>query len=123
TEIATMHDRFARWFNDGDETAIAGVEGALAPGFVMVSPSGRLEERGELMMALRSSGARRPIELATRVLRVEALGEGRSVAVYEETQRERDQTRTIVSTALFERAEGAPGGVHWLHLHETFGAR
>ena len=123
TEIATMHDRFERWFNDGDEAAIAGVEGALAPGFVMVSPAGRLEERGDLMMALRSSGARRPIELATRVLRVEALGEGRSMAVYEETQREKEQTRTIVSTALFERTDSAPGGVRWLHVHETFGAR
>lgn len=122
-EIATMHDRFERWFNDGDEAAIAGVAGALAPGFVMVSPAGRLEERDALMMGLRSSGARRPIELATRVLRVEALGEGRSLAVYEETQREKGQTRTIVSTALFERAEDAPGGVRWLHVHETFGAR
>ena len=122
-EIAGMHDRFARWFNDGDDAAIAGVEGALAPGFVMVTPSGRLQERGELMLALRSSGGRRPIELATRVLRVEALGAGRSMAVYEETQREKSLTRTIVSTALFQRADGAPGGVRWLHVHETFGAR
>jgi len=28
-----------------------------------------------------------------------------------------------VSTALFERADDAPGGVRWLHVHETFGAR
>ncbi|MEE2941741.1 MAG: DUF4440 domain-containing protein [Planctomycetota bacterium] len=122
-EIAELHDRFARWFNDRDEAAIAGIEGALAPGFVMVTPSGRLQERDELMLALRASGGRRPIELATRVLRVEALGAGRSMAVYEETQREKGQTRIIVSTALFEQASGSPGGVRWLHVHETFGAR
>ncbi len=122
-EIAELHDRFARWFTDRDEAAIAGIEGALAPGFVMVTPSGRLQERDELMLALRASGGRRPIELATRVLRVEALGAGRSMAVYEETQREKGQTRIIVSTALFEQASGSPGGVRWLHVHETFGAR
>ena len=119
-EIATMHDRFERWFNDGDEAAIAGVAGALAPGFVMVSPAGRLEERDALMMGLRSSGARRPIE-PPRGSSAEALGEGRSLAVYEETQREKGQGPSCSPRS--ERAEDAPGGARWLHVHETFGAR
>lgn len=122
-EIADMHARFVRWFNDGEDAAMQDVDGALAPGFVMITPSGRLQEREELMVALRAAGGRRPCELSTRVIRIEAVSPDRSLAVYEETQREKGQERTIVSTAIFERADDAPGGVRWLHVHETFGAK
>ena len=43
-----------------------------------------------------------------------------AVVSYEEWHRRRGATSARLSTALFRREERAPGGVVWLHVHETW---
>lgn len=127
-EVAEMHARFERWFggsggapeSDADMDA---VEAALGPAFVMVTPTGALMERGPLVERLRAAGGKRQVRLTVEVLRVDEVSPTRAMAVYHEHQSEGGDERTIVSTALFERDGDAPGGVRWLHVHETYLAK
>ena len=43
-----------------------------------------------------------------------------ALVTYEEWHRRRGATSARLSTALFRRAEAAPCGVAWLHVHETW---
>ena len=48
------------------------------------------------------------------------VGGDHAVVVYEEWHRRRGATSARLSTALFRREAAAPGGVVWLHVHETW---
>ena len=43
-----------------------------------------------------------------------------ALVTYEEWHRRQGATSARLSTALFRRDEGAPSGVAWLHVHETW---
>ena len=121
-EIARLHRFFVDWFNgrvsETDE-AFAAFDGAMTADFSMVVPSGRTLERGELVAMLRGAYGARKVEIETRPLRVKVLDGVRILATYEEWSTENGATKVLVSTVLFERDPGAPGGLRWAHVHET----
>lgn len=123
-EVVALHDFFERWFR-GDlpasDAAFARLEGALAPDFTMVGPSGAVTGREPLLRALRGAHGTRPGVLISVERAVETITTPALVVVrYEEWQTEGDETTARRSTALLEPAPAAPGGFLWRAVHETW---
>lgn len=117
-EVARLHRFFQAWFRgDLPSSDFSVCEGALAPGFVMVSPSGELIERGEILAALQRHRAREPNSFS-----IETVGRscqqlnGVHMVTYEERQ---TGTRSTIrlSTAVLTEARTA---FLWHRVHETW---
>lgn len=123
-EIEELHAFFEAWFAReacGDAPSLDRVQRALAPGFALVTPEGRLVERGPLLEGLELARATRPgLRLWTRAWDVRHAWPGGTLATYEEWQEERGRRRGRLSTAVFLADERAPLGVAWRHVHETW---
>lgn len=122
TEIHQLHDFFERWLRgEADEGALARAEEVFDEEMTFIGPDGRVLEREALLEGLaRARGARPELRITVEEVRVEALGQDRWVVTYVERQREPGQATARRSTALLVAAEGAPQGVRWRHVHETW---
>ncbi|QDV06394.1 hypothetical protein Poly30_19030 [Planctomycetes bacterium Poly30] len=121
-EIARLHRFFVDWFNGtapATDEAFMALEKALAPGFQMITPRGDVLDRKQLIDRLRRAHGQREVSIETKPLTVKILDGVRVLATYEEHSTEAGATRVIVSTVLFERDPNAPGGLSWVHVHET----
>jgi hypothetical protein len=125
-EIVELHRFFVDWFTGHcpkNRAGFARVADALAPGFVQVDPAGRERRRGPLLTALRAAhGSRAGEPFAIRIVRpkIQLVRRGLALAIYEERQRSGGAITRRRSSALFQPAATAPGGVAWLHLQETW---
>jgi hypothetical protein len=136
TEIAELHDLFARWYRgEAERGEFERLERALADSFELVSPDGQVNNRESIVAGIRSaydSKAGFDIEIRN-VEPVRADGD-RALVRYEEWQTRPtgdDTARTgRLSTALFESVgddSGTPSSredtrpaARWLYLHETW---
>jgi len=121
-EIVELHAFFEGWFRgDLDADAFSRLEEALAEGFVMIGPDGEGRRRGPLLEGIRAGREAHPgIEIEIRNPRTVFEGGEHALLTYEEWQEGEDGPTGRISTALFRRDEGAPRGVVWVHLHETW---
>ncbi len=126
-EVVQLHQFFEQWLTgrtERSEAVLDRLASALAEDFEIVSPSGTRSDRTRLLRTLgaahgshRSQGLRIWVEN----VRGRALADGLYLATYEEWQQVGEQApRGRLSTAVFQRAPDAPGGVRWLHVHETW---
>ncbi|MBT8486972.1 MAG: DUF4440 domain-containing protein [Phycisphaerales bacterium] len=121
TEVVELHDAFERWFagrERADDAGFARIEGALASGFSMVTPSGAILEREPLLTRLRSMHGSCPT-MKIWVDRVEAIAASSPLAIvrYEEWQSEGDRPRGRRSTAVLRAANEV---IEWVSVHETW---
>ena len=124
-EIAELHTFFQDWFRGvipETDAAFARFERAMAPGFVIVTPDGRALDRATILGAVRRGYGRDKSALVwvddARVLHT--IG-GSIVATYVEWQSLAGaEPRARISTVVFEPDRDAPGGVRWMHVHETW---
>lgn len=125
-EVEGLHDFFHDWFvaelPDTDE-AYARFVDALAEDFTIITPSGAVSNKEGLIALLREShgsGKERGVKIWIRGFQVRwELGD--MVLVNYEEWQELGTTKTgRVSSALLKRDPSAPGGMVWLHLHETW---
>lgn len=125
-EIEALHRFFEGWLAGrlpASEDAFVRLTAALAPGFRLVGPDGRVAERGALLDRLRAAHGAEPDGLRIWIERVRArpLGAELALVLYEEWQeRPGAPARGRQSSALFQEEADAPGGVAWLHVHETW---
>ncbi len=127
-EVERLHAFFTGWFRGelaARDDVFAGFADVMAPEFEIVSPGGASSLREALLAALRGAhGAWRDDADATieiRAQRATALpGAPYVLARYEEWQRRAGAWRGRRSTALLREAEGAPHGLEWVHVHETW---
>ncbi len=122
-EITEVHQFFQEWFRgEIDEGAFSRLDQALDSGFVIIGPGGQALDRGKILEAVRRQhGTDREavIEVRNVVLRMET--EGTAVFTYEEWQRQPDGTmRGRLSTVVFTGDVGAPHGLRWRHVQETW---
>lgn len=126
-EIVELHRHFCGWL-DGttpsseEQALVARVLAAQAPEFVFVTPGGERVTREALIADLRASHGSRPgWRMWSENVRPLAAQGGLTVVAYEEWHRLADGTLTgRVSTAVFREEPGAPNGVAWLLVHETW---
>ena len=121
-EIVELHQFFEQYFwglIDADD--VGRLEAALAPEFTIVGPGGDESTRADTIAAVRRAHAHTSqlkIEIHdARLLidRPESL-----VARYVEHQETGAVTTDRLSTVVFARDAGAPNGLRWLAVHETW---
>lgn len=127
-EVEALHAFFEAWFTGErprTNEELARLEKALGAGFQLVGPDGVVAERSAVIDAVeaghgaaQSGDAPDRIEVEAVELRFER--DDVCLLTYEEHQRTAGQWRGRRSSALFDRADDAPGGVVWRHLHETW---
>lgn len=127
-EVHELHRFFQEWFRgeleDGD-SALGRLDAALAQGFTMVTPGGVRRPRAELLTGLRAargsrSDERPPFRIWIEALEARPLGRDLLLCTYEEWQTVPGGRRGRLSSAVLAPDPGAPRGVLWLHLHETW---
>lgn len=126
-EVERLHEFFHDWFvgelPDTDE-AYASFADALAEDFIIISPSGTVTKKADLLARLReshSSGKEAGVKIWIRGFELRRLlGDDVVVVNYEEWQEIGVRRTGRVSTAVLKRDETAPAGIVWLHLHETW---
>lgn len=123
-EIVELHEFFQGWL-DGTlpptDAAFARLVDSTGAQFTLISPSGELATREALLRDLRAAHGSRPgwrmwIERA----QLRCQRGGLAVATYEEWQQDAAGTTARISTAVLAEQAGAPNGLAWLHVHETW---
>lgn len=123
-EIETLHDFFVDWYAARiPKHEFVRMERAIAPGFEMVTPDGVRCERSAVLEAVRESyGRDDPGEFDIEIQNVELIErlDGHALVRYEEWQTTADERTGRVSTVLLREESAAPGGLQWIHVHETW---
>jgi hypothetical protein len=122
-----LHEFFVAWFNgvlDDDDATFARLADVLHPDFSMVTPSGEWVDRAGVLAQLRgahaSADASAPVRIEIRNLVHRVVGDDAALVTYEEWQFAAGRLLNgRTSSAYFVRAQAAPNGVLWRHLHET----
>jgi hypothetical protein len=114
-EVARLHRLFQDWFRGAlDVDEFSACEQALAPGFTIITPSGEIIDRVEIIDAIRRHRGGEPdhFEIKT-VPRSCQRVRGLHISTYEEHQ---TGTRSTirVSTAVID------GSLRWHNVHETW---
>ncbi len=126
-EIIELHRFFEDWFMgrlEDSEEGFARFAGALADGFTIISPGGKVTGRTDLLRSLRSAHGAYAGDgsISIRVANVQQrqASEDHFLLTYEEWQDSGSGERGRLSSVLFRRRPGARNGVEWLHVHETW---
>ncbi|MDX1579100.1 MAG: DUF4440 domain-containing protein [Gemmatimonadota bacterium] len=123
SEIEALHAFFEGWIGgtlDRSQAAFERLEAALADDFSFVTTSGELLDREAVLEGVRKAhGARAGLRIAIRQPHLVYDAEDHLAATYEEWQEAGGERTGRRSTVFFGRREGAPGGLVWLHVHET----
>ncbi len=117
-EVARLHRFFQDWFYGAlPEEDFAACERALAPGFTIVTPSGELILRPEILEAIRRHRGGEPTDftIETVARHCQRLGD-LHLTSYEERQTGTRSTIRLSSAVLSETL----GGFGWHSVHETW---
>ena len=123
-EIRDLHQFFQDWFSGAiaqTEANFARVTTALNENFTLIGPDGTLAEYATVIGWLRGGYGSRPnFRLWTDKIVVRHQQDDLALATYEEWQTIDGQENVRLSTTLLRANTNAPGGVEWLHVHETW---
>lgn len=123
-EICELHDFFQAWFTGmqaNTDEHFARFAAVMAEGFAIINPSGKLTERPALLTGLRAAHGRQPgIRIWTQNHQLRHQVGDLALLTYEEWQQSVAGTTARLSTVLFQTQVGAPNGVVWLHVQETW---
>ena len=123
-EIRELHQFFQDWFTGAiaqTEENFSRVTAGMSEHFALISPDGALAEYPTVIDWLRGGYGSRPrFRLWTdKIVVRQQIGE-LALATYEEWQELDGEINARLSTALLRAKVGAPNGVEWLHVHETW---
>jgi len=125
-EVLDLHQFFVEWLTGAfprTEESFARFSDGMAEGFVFINPSGVLSEKAVMV---RDGEAAHGVHKDTgfRIwiedIQCRPLADDLCLATYKEWQEISGLINGRLSTALFRSREGAPNGVEWLHVHETW---
>jgi len=125
-EVVELHRFIEDWSNavlaDSDEV-YARFSDALADDFEIVAPDGSLADREATVAGFRGAHGRwrgAPGRVRIEDVRVRVSEEPYVVLTYEEWHDLGAESSARLSTVVLRRADEAPGGVVWVHLHEVW---
>ena len=127
SEVVELHRFFEDWFMgrlEDSEEAFSRFADVMADGLTMISPEGAVTGRADLLEALRNAhgacvgGGSISIRVAN--IQQHQRSDGLCLVTYEEWQNKGSGDQGRISSALFRTRPGAPNGVEWLHVHETW---
>ena len=128
TEVDRLHQFFVAWFSGTADNDPAVLErellSALGPELRYVLPGGECLARATLAEGLgQAHGINPEFRIKIDEVRLTASQGSLCVATYREWQRGAKNSAPEngrMSTAVFETDGAAPGGLRWLHIHETW---
>lgn len=120
-EVIALHQFFEAWLSGTvkqTQPVFARFKAALAEGFTMVEPGGKVLCRDELLETFWRAHGTIPQPFAIRVkhAKVRLKNNGLGLVIYEEWQRGEKETARVNSALLREMDDG----LQWLHVHETW---
>ena len=118
-EIVDLHAAFEKWFR-GELTTMERMAAAMHPDLVFVSPAGQRHDRKAVLQLLQAARGARSVRISVRARHVHRCSAHSALATYEEHQVYPTHKTARLATAQFLHAPGAPGGVLWRHVHETW---
>ena len=118
-EIEELHVAFEQWFG-GESENLDRVEAALTHDFTMVTPNGETVERADLIEGLKEAQGAVELKIEIKNTTVRWEGADGMLVTYEEWQTTPTNSNARQSTVLFEHDWGAPNGLRWVHVHETW---
>jgi len=125
-EIESIHNFFEQWLNGiikPSKKNFLRIVKALATEFQLITPSGDLLSRDELLARFEKSyGTRKdnPMFIWTKGFTFKKLNPNYMVVIYQEWRKISDVEKGRISTAIFRRNGLAPNKVEWIHLQETW---
>ncbi len=126
-EVVDLHQFFEDWFTGRlpqTEEAFQRFPLVTAPEFALIGPDGAARTRAQVLEWVWSiHGARPTTRMWIEDVRVAVVRPSLYLVTYDEWQADADSRSVRVSSALFEDSAGAPNGLNWLHVHETWKGR
>lgn len=123
-EVVALHRFFQAWLEGSapaTDAEFARFTAATHPAFTLIGPDGTIAGRAETAAWIRAAhGTRAGFALWTDEHVVRHLAGGLAIVTYREWQRRGDATTLRLSTGILAAEPSAPGGVTWLHVHETW---
>lgn len=123
-EVIELHAFFQGWLRGelaASDTVFSRFTNATALEFTLISPNGTAAGYAETARWIRDAHDTRPgVLLWTDDHLVRYADERIALVTYREHQTLAGVTTLRISSALFRRADIAPQGVAWLHVHETW---
>jgi len=116
-EVRELHDFFERWYAGDCEPAEIARLDVLDPSFIMIAPDGRSLSGDAVRSSIDAALGLRPLTIEIRNVKVEPSA---PFGTYEEWQTIEGTTSGRISTAVMASEPGAPNGLRWMHLHETW---
>ena len=123
-EIIELHDFFEAWLggtlSDTSEN-FARFVNVMGASFNIIGPDGSMTAHESLTERLRSAhGARPGLKIWIENIHLCQQHGDLILATYEEWQEHGGETKARLSSVLFRAKPGAPNGLEWLHVHETW---
>lgn len=127
-EITDLHRFFAEWMTGvlpRTGEAFARAAQVLADDMTMITPEAEVMACPPLLKALEAShGAFAPPDKHFRIwienYDCRFVSGDLCLATYEEWQDRSGDVKGRLSTVLFRSCDGAPNGVEWVHVHESW---
>jgi hypothetical protein len=122
-EVVALHAFFETWLRESESVMdFSEVEAAIAKGFWMISPDGKMDEREAVLTWIRDARGSRGPDFTIVALDPRAIWASDAAVLLEYTEQQYRDGRTTRrrSTALFLASPAAPRGVEWRHLQETW---
>ena len=122
-EIEASHDFFVRWFlGTADDEEFALWQRTTAPEFRLTTPDGSMLGMAAITTWIGAAKGSQSGRFEIGIEDVEAIHASADAVllIYVERQYREGRTTRRQSMALFLRDDGAPRGVVWRHLQETW---
>ena len=123
-EVNDLHDFFVEWMGakvERNDNVFARFSATVGDGFTLIGPDGDMAEREALEPELEATyGARPDFKIWIKNCQCKYVSDNQCLITYEEWQDIAGVGSSRLSSALFGLREGAPNGVEWLHVHETW---
>ncbi|MFQ5705057.1 MAG: DUF4440 domain-containing protein [Gemmatimonadales bacterium] len=125
-DVIELHRFFENWFTGRvarTQKEFARIRDTLAADFEIISPSGTRTRRAELLAGIwEAYGSYTSESFGIRIGNVACrrIDDDVCLVTYEEWQTRDGEEKGRVSSAVFRRREGTPGGIEWQHVHEVW---
>ena len=127
-EVIELHKFFEQWFKSEVENkagVYARVEDVLSEEFLLISPTGKVSTRDEVITQIKSGyGSRKddviPYRLWVQNIECRLVENNFCLVIYEEWGEVAGELNARLSSALFRKNDSAINEVEWVHVHEVF---
>jgi hypothetical protein len=121
-EVRELHAFFVAWFTGAAGADFQRCEAVLGPDFRMVTPDGRMHDRAAVLDRIRAARGSTASDFAIEILQPSIAWQSDNAVLLEFIEQQYRDGRSFsrCSAALFTDQPGAPNGVAWRHLQETW---